>query len=96
MARNHLLIALLTIILGLSAGWFLWSWWNGAAVPPALPPVGTEATATKPKSRAGYCCVATGAACESVTDPGVCFRAGGKAFNAVQRNCDYYCLNVQP
>ena len=94
MTRNKFLwLAALVILLGLVAGWFLQSWLS----PPAVSPVqsGAATTATKAASRAGFCCTKLGSVCEEVTDPGLCFRGGGKAFNAVQRNCDFYCVNIK-
>lgn len=95
MTRKNVFLWLLTIILGLVAGWFLWSWLSGLPDASPVHPSAKEA-ASKPRSRAGYCCTNPGNACEQVTDPDLCFRGGGLAFNAVERNCDYYCINVKP
>ncbi|MSR87411.1 hypothetical protein EXS70_04565 [Candidatus Peribacteria bacterium] len=92
--KNLIIGTIVLLIVGAVCGWFLWLWLN----PGALSPVSLDdpTKATKAKSHTGYCCTKIGSACESVSDPGLCFRGGGKAFNAVQRNCDYYCYNVKP
>lgn len=96
MIRTTPTLALLAfLLLGFAFGWFLWLWLSGAVFSPSMPAPGTEAPVSKSPSRAGYCCTTVGTACEQVADPGLCFRGGGKAFNALKTNCDYYCLNVK-
>ena len=96
MSKKKIFLTVVVVILvGLVCGWFLQQWWGGG-VPVSPVQVGTPPAATKPLSKAGFCCATPGSACTQVTDPGVCFRAGGRAFNAVQANCDYYCTHVKP
>ncbi len=97
MSRTKLVVALLiVIVLGAAFGWFLQQWWDGA---PSVSPVEVgepAAPSVKTASKAGFCCVTLGKGCLAADNAGMCFRSGGKAFNAVKNNCDYYCSNVKP
>lgn len=94
MSRTKLVVCLVAVVVvGFAFGWFLMGQGpEPRAISTDAPPV----QATKPVSKAGFCCVEVGSACRSAENPGECFRAGGRAFNTVQKNCDYYCTNVTP
>lgn len=97
MIRTKLLLLLsLVILVGFAVGWLMWLWLSQAPISDSGLVPGDVAQPTKQESREGYCCLSPGSACQQVTDPGLCFRAGGKGFNVVSRNCDYYCMNVKP
>lgn len=93
MSRTKLfVIFVLLIVLGFVLGWFLQQWWDGAVEQSPVSLTSTGATLGKTKSKAGFCCMEIDQACVAVENPGECFRNGGEAFNASQRNCDFYCL----
>lgn len=96
MSRTKLVVVLVVVIvLGAAFGWFLQQWWDGRVTVSPVEVTEPGAAVTKPKSKAGFCCVEIGKGCLSADNAGMCFRSGGKAFNAVQSNCDYYCINAK-
>lgn len=96
MNRKGIFVALLlVVIVGGIGGWFAWQMLSGDVL---ASPVQSDSTHTPVKlaSRSGYCCVNAGSACEAVTDPGICFRGSGIAYNATKQNCDYFCIHINP
>lgn len=96
MTRTFVVSALVVLlVLGLVFGWFLQQWLEGGVVQRRVAGENGEVELHRSASKAGFCCMTIGSACTPVPNPGACFRDGGRSFNAVRRNCDYYCLNVK-
>lgn len=95
MNRNRVLLSIVVIVVvGFLIGWFLQAWWQGSRATSPVDPA--AATSTETPVTSGFCCLQAGNTCAPVESAGVCFRSGGEAFNTVQRNCNYYCVNIKP
>lgn len=96
MSRSKVVVILLLIIaLGGVFGWFLQQWWDGRNLTSPVEVTEDGAAIAKPLAKSGYCCVELGKECLPAQSAGECFRSAGKAFNPVERNCDYYCANAK-
>ena len=96
--RRPLLTAfllLLCAILGVALG-YLYAWWK-------LGPVQTspiqdaqigEGRAASAANLQGWCCYKGNPTCRIAARPVDCFNAGGLAMNASEKNCNFYCSNV--